>query len=582
MNAAASVGPVTFAGVVAPAEPIVFVNGVPAPALRVERLVIEGPLDRRRAEIVASSEADLPGSSRINIALPRGLSDGAVKWQVLIDGRAADTKRVTGDRAVRFAVEVIDDWSVTVETRLRWAWRAEGSTLKRVPASGAALTAGSRGNGSESAVLLGRDRVRVIGDSAEPWRVGETIATVLAFARANELPAPDVELGGIPEGVAEALLTKPVRLGDTLGKCLEGLLAGHGLVFARELRRDGREVRVTASVVPAGAAKTHRFARVGATASCVGSTNITTRRAGALEFVARASGRRTESTFALVAGWNPAEESLPDSAYETSAADFARVSDVFRLWALNEDGAFSTPPFSRGSAFDLAAFFGEHEAAERARLLPCLVTDGSGRELDPVIEASVDNGATWFVWPGVTEAREDRAAVYLADAALPDTWLAAARAGEARVRVTASLRSANPMTRVRRRGNAFRGAGEAIVTDTGDAFVFQRVAEGSRHFAGVRDGTLRADERDDARELERWVSARAAERRAGDRGEGEAVLIGSWPTIRPGDRVILGVGVEPGPLGEDAGVVVTSVTCEWPVAGAEIRRGATTRVAFAW
>ena len=589
MNAAASLSSVVFTGADAPGDPVVFINGIPAPSVRVANVAAEGPLDRRRATLVAPTRGDLPADGRVTVAQAIDLGDGSIRWPVLIDGRVESVRQATSDRATRYEASVLDRAADGFDARIAWAWRREGGRTVRVASGGEVMRAGSRGNRSLERVPIAGEKVRVVEENGGAWTVREAIETLLAFASVAGAAAMRVDTAGIPAAVADAAISRSIRLDMPVGDSLAALLDEHGLVLTREMSRSGRDIATLAAIVPAGVSRVHTFSNDAGRSPALSSTRVHGATGGAERLTAEARGWLIESTFAVVAAWNPALQGLDDAEYSTDAPGFAAVSDVFRLWALNEDGAFTPAPFSRGPAFDLRAFFGSAAEPSRARFLPCVTTDGSGRAIDPIIEASTNGGATWFVWPGTGAVRDDRAAVWLADPVLPDSWCAAARAGEARVRVTGSLRSAAPVRRTRLRGNAFHGESAAVTFGVGEAFEFARVSPGSRHFDGVRDGSLRANERDDSAALERWITARAGERRAGDGGRGEAVLLGAWPMLRPGDRVVLRVlGADAGGPSGDEGetpfggsrVAIVSAACEWPAT--ESRRGPSTRLVIAW
>lgn len=143
-----------------------------------------------------------------------------------------------------------------------------------------------------------------------------------------------------------------------------------------------------------------------------------------------------EATFPLVAGWAPsadldaaadsdaakqaATDALDELAvnpgalatntwlrrYHRSGADFADFGDVGRLWVLNEDGAFTDAPYSRGAAYDFGRALSTEEAATRRWMrrtrtfLPCVTRDRSGDRLSPVVQFSFDAGTTWEPVPG--------------------------------------------------------------------------------------------------------------------------------------------------------------------------------------
>jgi hypothetical protein len=201
-----------------------------------------------------------------------------------------------------------------------------------------------------------------------------------------------------------------------------------------------------------------------------------------IRFIAEAAGPVVESTFALVGGWDAADEALADGEYSKSgSSDFEAVANVFRLWVLNEDGAFTAEPFDRGPAFDLTTLFDDGRAIEPQplRFGHALSQDAAGRSVGVVVEMSIDGGASWSRYPGTASVLSDRAGVYLADDALPAGFLAAVRGGVGKIRVTATLRNPLPLQSVRWRGNPFTGAFRTQRLKLGDAFGWRRVLPGS-------------------------------------------------------------------------------------------------------
>jgi hypothetical protein len=151
---------------------------------------------------------------------------------------------------------------------------------------------------------------------------------------------------------------------------------------------------------------------------------------------------RVESTFSLVAGWDPAGEGGPHRDYSRSGSRFTAGQDVYRRWVLNEAGDWTTPPYDRGPATDLAALFGTADCLlARRKFLPCLSRDATGKSFGIVIEVSYDGGTTWRNYAGRVEVLADEAGVWIADESLPPAYWQAATAGSLKVRATASLES---------------------------------------------------------------------------------------------------------------------------------------------
>jgi hypothetical protein len=282
-----------------------------------------------------------------------------------------------------------------------------------------------------------------------------------------------------------------------------------------------------------------------------------------VKLVAEAEGQLVESTFELVGGWDPADTSLPDEEYgKSSSSDFDAVAHVFRLWVLNEDGAYSGEPFDRGEPFDLTGFFKEEEAIDPQplRFGNPLTQDGAGRRLSVSVEMSTEDGASWSRYPGAVDVLRDRAGVYLDDDALPDGFLAAAEAGTARVRVTGTLRSPLPLRAVRWRGNPFAGSFETRRLAVGDAFRWWRVATSGKHHEALVAGERSAAEADDRAALVTWL-AQTAERRAAAEAGGPVRIEAAGPMVglRIGDRL-------DGLAGRRIGAGLTDPAAEGPAA----------------
>jgi len=160
-------------------------------------------------------------------------------------------------------------------------------------------------------------------------------------------------------------------------------------------------------------------------------------------YVARGDCRLQESTFDLVAGW---EDSLatsdPDDFSPRTNPDFDDVRDVFRKWVLNEDGAYSGPPYDRGEAPDLSDLFeGTPYVRRHRRLLPCLSRDGLSRSRGVYVEISLDGGTSWEQSTLAARVLRDECGLYLTEDPLPSRYLAAAMRGQVCVRATATVES---------------------------------------------------------------------------------------------------------------------------------------------
>ena len=141
--------------------------------------------------------------------------------------------------------------------------------------------------------------------------------------------------------------------------------------------------------------------------------------------------------------------------------------------------------------------------------------------------------------------------MYLDDAALPSAYFDAAKQGQARLRVTATLTSPRPLTRGRWSGNPFAGGARVRRHALGDRFRLRRVAAGSRFAADLAAGLRQADLADDRAALEAWLVERARCEPTG--AEERLTLTGPTLGLRLGDRLTLDANDEhepfaPGPI----------------------------------
>ncbi len=116
------------------------------------------------------------------------------------------------------------------------------------------------------------------------------------------------------------------------------------------------------------------------------------------------------------------------------------------------------------------------------------------------------------------------------------------------MRVTASLMSPHRVELQRWRGNAFTGKLPPRVADLAGVFRFQRVDEKSIHQAKILTGELQADELDQTNQMLAWLIERMMRHeQGGEPNDGRATLelAGSWPLLRPGDRLfeVRGAGI---------------------------------------
>lgn len=544
-------------------RPWVFHAGHPVPELRLLRMDAEGPLDRRVFTLaVQASSRDTPGEgAQVEVLLPRRLGGGEVRWQVLGVGRLErhDLARGPGEADRRY--RVIDTWAQRLDRSAAevWAWLDDALVL--LPAGGS-LLAGDRANRSTQTHRVAGEQVHVLQPGGEPWRLGDAVRTFSVFHG----------LGlRLPAGLAvwDQPLREDASLSQPAGSVLRRWCETYGLSVSQTLRRAGGRVVTWRSLRPTSMGR-----RIGLPRAATRDGDEAVRRVASAvtdrrprRWVARGDRPTIESTFTLSPGWDPSLEGQPDAAYDRGvSSDFSRYANVYRRWVLNEDGR------DRGPTFDLAALFaGVLDVPPTA--VPfgtCLTRDDAGRRLTPVVEWSLDGGATWSTVDEAWQRLRDRAGAYLDASSLNPAYLAAAKAGAARLRVTATLTATRPIEAARWQGNLFDEPGPQHTLDASALFVVRRVDQLSIHHAGLAAGLRTADERDDRDALARWLLARVDESGPGLGGgvSAELELAGARPELRVGDRLTSVVGAELDAAGTPSSLTrleasVAAVRCEF-------------------
>ena len=618
MTAAATVSPMAIPSTVAAIEPVVLIDGVIEPRLTARQYRAVSPLDRRSALLSTNdrylihsdpptdpdttpeiSPRHLPGgvSTRVDrwvdstatVALPVRLVDDQIRWSVLAHGRLTLARVDHSTRADESLLEVTDAWDRLLDEPVAAVWWQTADGLLYDDTRPAVMRVGSSANRSQQTWPIGdRQAVSVFQEDGRAWTVGSALETLDALAGLG------LSLSLIPTEIRDASLSEPVDLAKPIGDVLEQLTEPCGLIVRRDLSRESNRVVELRSVRPIDRGPTVRLAWAGEDQPLGQVLRIDADRPSpaARQWIARADGWLVESTFNLIAGWDPSLETEPDSAYSKSdSSSFTTLANVFRLWALNEDGRFTGDPFNRGDAFDLTTFFtplpgpgsgstpgslssnagGQLPGRPRPlRFLPALTLDASSTRRSPVVEFSIDSGVTWSLYTGPTVIRTDRAAIYLDDTTLDPAFLSAAKAGTARVRVTASLRSPSAVQAQRWSGNPFAGTLPAKTFDLNNTFRFQRLAPpapspgssngaisgsedssenepsggpasvGSIFFDDVVNGVLTAQQIDESAAMVNWLAHMVDRSRrvpGPDAGRAKLTLTGAWPMLRVGDRL---------------------------------------------
>ncbi len=545
MNACATLGIATRTGVSGDPEPMVFIDGSPEPRLRVADCLAEGPLDTRRVELYVDAETTSADVIRrwlkanVVIALPLTLSDGETRWPVLTEGLLQQTEFLEKSGRREFKFELSGSWKSVLALPLGEVWwiNDSGSTTAR---DNGRINVGAQGNRSAQQQLINGKHVYLIQDGTGlPWTVADALAMISASAGLGLM------LSGIPRDVASEQLIQSIDLSKPLIKVLKSILEPYGLVVSREIMRTSGSVVETRAVRPMSRGRPIQVAwanSVDVIGDPLSSSSASPVQASR-RWVARASGWVIESTFTLVGGWGPSLEGQPDDDYDKDlSSNFTAYADVYRRWVLNEDGYYSGPPYNRGPAFDLNAFFDVTGIPVQTLAFGDNLTRGpDGTCLDPVIEVSTNSGTDWTVASMSIDILKDRAGVYLDPTSLPGDFLSAAQSGSARVRVTATLTSPVPVEETRWQGNAFTPQLPEMEVDVSDIFFFRRIDAGSIHFTGVKAGTLDADQIDHSEDMFRWlVNQVTRHNESGDRygGQAKLELAGPLPTLRPGDRLL--------------------------------------------
>lgn len=555
MSALSAVGVGAMAGATTAARPVVLIDGVPELGLSVVEYRADAPLDARRA-VVAVSDASLWARRRTLlhrsavVALPHALSDGSPRWEVLAQGALRLSRRDRWAGVDTRTLELEDGWSARLDRPMGAAWAVWAQGLRAEPA--ARLGVGGGANRSHERYEINGRSVYVIEPGGAAWTVGEALDSLSAFA------AIDLATDLLPQTLRADRLPIKMDLSGSLGEVLRRLLGAAGCRVRADRWWVGGETHGALAVVPGDAGR--RFALPwggGGGVSRVGRVDVEKEHAPPRRWVLRGDRPIVEATLALVPGWDAALGGLADSEYgRATSSDFSRLGAVYRHWVLNEDGAYTGPPFGQGPVFDLAGLFDDPRVVPAPTPVgECLVHDDSGRRLGPVVEVSTDSGASWSRYAGEAAVMRDRAGVVLDDAVLPAGVLSAAKSGQLRVRVTGTLRSPRALERARWRGNPFAGAGPDRVIETGGAYRWARVDASSIHADALDLGELEADEVDDRRALEEALLDQLSRDHGGGTAAGRVELIGAWPTLGAGDRL-----VDVGGPGLDAEGVATAVS----------------------
>ena len=544
---AATMQPLPPRGVGGDERPVVLIDAAPEPRLRVTAVTRSGPLDEAWAEVevVGEDAGKDRWRSEVVVAWPRVLSDGSHRWPVVVAGRVERLDVETSNHREGRRLRVVDAWSERLNQAVSpvWVEEAEGALGLRESAvleTGAVGVEGVEANRSSLIHdILGREvfvpRVPQPGgaDAVGRWTLGDALEAVLAMA------GVDAEMSLIPPASLSPPLTHSLDLGQPLRRVLGTLLTSAGLRVTREVWLVGGRTHQTTTLRPDAASRWRGRPVEPGEPGAGGSLGdvLSLRRSQPTgmprRLIATATPWEVEATLPLLPDWDAALAGEADDIYDSAVSgDLPKYANIFRRWSLDPAAAASLNPLNDAEPYTKQAGW------YRERFEKCLTLDDRGRKREPVVEVSVDGGSEWARWPGEAVVAGDEAGVYLADPQLPASFLAAARVGEARLRVTATLRAQQVVETSRWRGNPFAATlATPLRMSTGSAFGFRRVHPSSVQHAAVRLGHLDADERDDTAPLERWLVERMRGP-ASPEAEGDVTLPGLHPAVRPGDRLL--------------------------------------------
>ena len=459
----------------------------------------------------------------VDIRAPFGQVDWAFRGVVAAHEVSADGE------SERLTARLVHVFRAALSEPIDLRMACDGDEATARPNERVVFNAGTgTGASAEKVDVQGRSvRVFSAAGDAVRWSVADALGYLLAV-HAPGIPitadestvslAREIDLGRLDvsgQEVRDAIAT----VADRAGLFLRVARAGGGLVVQQ--RGCGRRGRVC-------------LAPAGNTASPAGSnlwraTVELGRRPARRGVVVLGGYKRYEATFELSPGWDPYD--VPDTWGETvrsRSSDWPGGSDVLRRWVLNEDGSYNDGPWN----LPLHEFGDVSETdftqPTPRRLGACLSTDEGGRSLGVVVEVSVDAGLTWRRWDGPVRVAGDRCDVLLDGDELSGEYYRAALAGDARVRVTATVVSdARLIVEIEGDG----GAGRDVISAEADG-QWAAVSEASI-FAGA-DGLGTAREVDDTSRL-KAIARRHVE--AGSAVEATFTLAWCEPTWAVGDLV---------------------------------------------
>ncbi|MEM7627286.1 MAG: hypothetical protein AAF333_16945 [Planctomycetota bacterium] len=520
---------------VAGPRPVVFRDGRPEPRLILEQVAAQSPLDLRNARFRVTPDAapqDFVGA-QVTAALSRVLIDEQTVWDVLVHGRLTQRTRHDGEASAHQHMVIEDGWATKLQTTPPYTWQAEAAAGLQSSSQGVRRIGDNRNRSPERYDINGR-RVHVPQSPGETWTLGQALDTLSAFY------GLDLDTAALPPGTCRQPIREPIALNQPLTPQLERLFRTHRLVVRRRFSLVDSVPRESRTVTTAERIRMVPWTQDPRSKgrALFRARRSTTPHTAARPWVALGGKPTVESTFTLLPGWNAALEGEADTQYDRVASiGFSRFANVYRRWVLNEDARLDA------ESFDLAALFGQPGLLPTPiPLRDCLTQDDAGEPLPPILEISLDGGATWIRYGPPWRLLDDRAGIYLDPVTIDPATLSAAKNRTLRVRVTASLRSPQPAEKLRWRGNPFGPTRPPLRLDVSDRFVFRRVDTQSVHKPGILGGSLVADEVDASRELEAWLIDRLDREasnpaQAGDASTTTLTIPNARPEFRVGDRL---------------------------------------------
>ena len=557
-------------------RPLVLVNGIPEQRLAVSEMRKIGPLDLRSAVLTVLLEKDqkqhfvntLIGSTA-TLAQPYRLKDEQIRWAVLVNGKMTVEEKGFSEREDRQVIALKDSWNAMLDEAIHDIWWETNDGLFIDNIRSGVLGTGNNTNRSESLWPINGKLIHVFQENGLPWTVATALETI------NGLGKLELSLSLVSPEIRELPLPFNINLRQSIKDILTKLLGSVGLIIQRDQIRESNSIVERRVFRPIARGRKVHLAWANNKHALGHVLEIDTKRPTqeTVKWITHADGWLVESSFDLIKAWDPGLEGQTDETYSKSDnSDFATYANVFRLWALNEDGQFSHPPYNQGDAFNLTSFFGQGSIVpQHLRFLPALTLDDSETRRQPIVEMSTDGGGTWLSYPGSPIIRMDQAAIYLNDTTLPSEFLAAAQANNAKIRVTASLQSPLSVQSQRWSGNPFSKEVSTQEFQLGDAFRFAKVSSQSIHYEDILAGDLQAIEYDQTDAMSNWLLKQIQQPFDVDNdGQGQArlSLAGTWPMLRIGDHPInvAGPDTHANNQAEAIGnptVSVRSVRCYW-------------------